>query len=296
MPGLRWTTRGAVSLPETLQIRAAPSPGVLAAGAPVPSRAMSEEELSANIRWFSRPGPRGRPVSGLVLSGLPSDPTALVRPVEEGRSGSIRRVILHADGRALGEILSSVLARLVDQLTVAVRDPRDLPDCETIPLPVDALVPLEEAVLPRLPEIAAALVRSRPRRVVFTWPFPGSGAPPRPVSEVVAALGPALSLLSGMPFSIKGIPGCALLGILGERVREHIARSGNRWYVDSSHQLDGALLFLPDVLTFGKREICRFCVLDERCDGAAEPWLQAGLVPPLVAVRAGHEATATGVG
>ena len=36
---------------------------------------------------------------------------------------------------------------------------------------------------------------------------------------------------------------------------------------------------------FAKRESCRFCDLDGRCDGVAERWLQQGLIGPLVPLR-----------
>lgn len=296
MPGLRWTTRGAVSLPETLQIRVAPSfTGRIQAGAPSPLRALTGPELSANIRWFTAPGPRGRPVSGLVLSGLDDLGGELQAAVALGRAASLRKVVVHTDGAALDTLLSSPLASLIDQLAVAVRRPEEAPRCDSAHLPIDVLIPLEGAVLAVFDAVLDAVIAGRPRRITFTWPFPGGGPPPMPAGDVAAVLGPALERVS-LPWAIKGIPICTLASHLNDSVSAHVSRTNNRWYVDSEHQLERALLFLPDVLAFAKREACRFCSADDRCDGVAEKWLQAGLVPALVALRTGGAATATRVG
>jgi hypothetical protein len=61
-------------------------------------------------------------------------------------------------------------------------------------------------------------------------------------------------------------------------------RTRNRWYVDSAHQLDRAILFVPGVVQLHKEDVCRYCALDPRCDGVIEPWLALGLVEPLTPV------------
>jgi hypothetical protein len=87
--------------------------------------------------------------------------------------------------------------------------------------------------------------------------------------------------LEGLPWTIKGLPAC----VLPEGLRGRIGRTSNRWYVDAERQRDRALLFVPDVLAFAKREACRFCDLDARCDGVAERWLLDGLVGALRPLR-----------
>ena len=313
MPGLRWTPRGAVALPETLQIRVAPSSAAsLRAGAPIPGRALTPEELQANLRWFTRPGPRGRPVSALVLSGIPLMDAALVgslaESVQEVREASLLRVVVHTDGASLASLLDSPLAGLCDQLSVAVRteeEARALLSRATLAqgaaLTLDVVIPLEQEVLPRLERVTRAVLERAPRRIHFTWPFPGSGVVPPEASAVVEALAPVVRLLSepsgrpeasGLPelpggWSLKGLPVCTLERLAPGLSVHRTARTSNRWYVDAQHQLDRALLFLPDVLCFSKRESCRFCEADDRCDGVADQWLRSGLVPELVPIRSG---------
>jgi hypothetical protein len=84
---------------------------------------------------------------------------------------------------------------------------------------------------------------------------------------------PALEAL-GIGVGIKGLPPC----FLGELSRCSW-RSSNRWYVDSEHQLDKALLFFPDVVSFTKVENCRFCKLDSRCDGFFGAYISSGRFP-----------------
>lgn len=307
MPGLRWTPRGAVALPETLQIRVAPSSAAsLRAGAPVPGRALTPEELTANLRWFTQPGPRGRPVSGLVLSGIPLGDAPLVRSlaqsVQEVQEPSLLRVVIHTDGASLASLLDSPLAELCDQLSVAIRTEEEASAllsratrARSAALTLDVVIPLEEEVLPRLQSVTRAVLERGPRRLHFTWPFPGSGVAPPEASRVVEALAPVVRLLSepsegaGLPggWSLKGLPVCTLERLAPGLSIRRTARTANRWYVDAQHQLDRALLFLPDVLRFSKRESCRFCEADDRCDGVAEQWLLSGLVPELVPIRSG---------
>jgi hypothetical protein len=212
-------------------------------------------------------------------------------------------VVGHADGRDLQALFSSELLEegLVDHWAVAVRAPAEIPAgvLWEIPLALDLVIPLEAGVLPGLLELTRAALAASPRRLVFTWPFPGGAEPPPPAATVVEALRPAVELLrkeavahSAVAFGVKGLPVCALAGVL-EDPAGHVSRSGNRWYVDADHQLDRALLFLPDVLRFSKREGCRFCEVDDRCDGVAEQWLLQGLVTELVPLRA---ASPQGVG
>ena len=54
---------------------------------------------------------------------------------------------------------------------------------------------------------------------------------------------------AGVQVDLKGLPSC-YLGELAALNR----RSANRWYVDADHQLDQALMFFPDVVSFHKDE------------------------------------------
>lgn len=261
---LKWTSRGAVLAPATLQIRLSPHfPGRVAAGAPWPARSMADDEVDANVRLFATPGPRGRPISGLVLSGLDRDVTDRIA---HARALGVARVVVHAES---GQVVSGA-----DVVTVAVRS---VADAARVRGGV-AVVPLEQEVLARLADIVAVLDAER---IVLTWPFPVAGqAPPPRADAVVSALAGVLPGM-GREVEAKGIPRCVLAGL---PVR--VSRTSNRWYVDADHQRERALLFVPDVLQLAKREACRFCTEDPSCDGVAERWLELGLAGPLLPLRA----------
>ncbi|MEQ1501454.1 MAG: hypothetical protein ABMB14_04445 [Myxococcota bacterium] len=293
MPAVRWTRWGAVAVPEVLQVRLEPVfAGRVAAGAPKPPRALRADELSANVRWFAEPGPRGRPIAGLVLSGMPAgiagelrdalDPTLdpIGAVLEQARAASVRRVTVHVDA-AGAAAAANHLGALVDGWVIAVRSPDE---AAVIPVGAQVIVPLDADRIDRLAEAAAAVARTSPSRITFTWPFPGGGTP-APLPAVRPALAAAIAAVGGIPWGLKGLPACVVAGIPG--VADRVARSGNRWYVDADHQLDRALLFFPEVARFAKREGCRFCALDDRCDGVAEEWLRQGLVPALIPVQSG---------
>ena len=73
MAVLRFTGAGVVSTPTAVQIRVTRTlPGRLAAGAPIPDRTLSDEEVEANLRHFvvGLRGPRSRACDALVLSGV----------------------------------------------------------------------------------------------------------------------------------------------------------------------------------------------------------------------------------
>jgi hypothetical protein len=276
-----------VALPETLQMRIAPQfADRVRAGAPEPARALTLDEVSENLRFFADPGPRGRPISGLVLSGLPATLEGIAEAVAWARARSVRRCAVHVDRPRLVELTGSPLIDQVDTLVVAVRVPvvPEVPVGSRIEL--HAVVPLEPATADQLSAVLAAVRAARPARVVLTWPFPGSGGPgaeAMAASMLVPKIRAALPALEGLPWVLKGLPACALTDLLPRHALEaHVWRSANRWYVDAAHQRERALLFLPEVVRFAKREVCRFCALDPRCDGVAEAWLAQGLVGPLV--------------
>ncbi len=275
---LTFTSSGAVQAPTTVQIRVTRSfPGRVAAGAPAPERSLSDDELRANLRYFTEglKGPRTRPCTALVLSGLQlGERDALANLVAEGRQLGLERVTLHLGRGDRERFAGSALSGVVDAVAVTVQQDSDIDDLAALaPLFRTAVLLLDEQTLPNLPRFTERLAGVGPDRIVFTWPFPPSKPPPA-ADEVVAKLRAAVAplLAANVGWGVKGLPACTL-GDLSER----LWRSGNRWYVDASHQLDRALLFFPDVVRFGKDDECRYCSADARCDGAPEAWLNAGL-------------------
>jgi len=107
-------------------------------------------------------------------------------------------------------------------------------------------------------------------RLVLSWPFPPAPEPEDP-AVVRAALGEVESLAAGVPWSVKGIPGC-LVGRFASRCH----RTANRWYVDADHRGAQALLFTPDLLRTTRLDACRWCALDQACDGLPTGWWEAG--------------------
>ncbi|MDP6932418.1 MAG: hypothetical protein QGG40_05850, partial [Myxococcota bacterium] len=222
---LKWTTGGAVQHPSTVQIRVQRSyPGRIRAGAPVPTRSMSPEEVIANIRHFTvgMRTPRTTPCTGLVLSGVgvatrEDTPGA----ISLARTEKVERIILHAGIEDLESLDTSRFAPLVDLLVLPVQPgsltvaARTLEAARSAGVAVATSTVLHLNALDQLTSAARLLARAQPRHVTFTYPFPVSGnaahevpLPPR----VMAALRPALDILdaAGMPATIKGLPACHL--------------------------------------------------------------------------------------
>lgn len=281
---LRFTAAGAVASPTTVQIRVGRRyGGRLAAGAPIPSRSLTTDELLANLRWFlvEMAGPRAVACDAVVLSGvdLASD-VDLDAAIRQARADGVRHLSTHRDG----DELAAGAQRLpsVDAASVIVRSEAAATAVRAVAAShVAAVVPLHAPVLTRLDLIVTALIAAAPDRVVLTWPFP-PGEAPAPPASVRAALDRILPLLDQacLGVSVKGLPAC----LLGDH-RDRLTRSRNRWYVDAAHQRADAMLFFPDVVRFSKGDDCRFCALDGRCDGVAETWASAGCAGPLVPVR-----------
>ncbi|MFT4975408.1 MAG: hypothetical protein ACI8S6_001295 [Myxococcota bacterium] len=285
---IRWTSSGAVSSPRTVQIRVQRRyPSRLQAGAPMPTRSLSEAELRANIVHFTAGmrTPRSAPCTALVLSGAGVVHRAdIPDAIALARSEGVRWVTLHIDA---------------SDLTTLSPDKLPAADVVTIPARPDALDAVAAAVgtaraagvrpivsvalsvesVVAMPEIVAALRGAAPARVVLTYPFPtGAAAEVPPPEEAVAAVREALPLLAavGIDASVKGLPAC-YLGDAGER----LSRTINRWYVDADHQLGSALLFFPGVAAFYKAEVCRYCAADYRCDGFFREYLDRVGAQPL---------------
>lgn len=289
---LSWTHAGAVARPTTVQIRVQRSyPGRIRAGAPVPTRSMSTDELLDNIRYFTagQRTPRSAPCDSLVLSGVGVASRAdTLDAVALARAEGVRRLTLHVGVEDLDALDVARFAGLVDLLVVPVQPGGDLVAgarairaATAACLPVSANTALTTNALPGLAAAARLLASARPSSLTFTYPFPingGDAAEVPPPGRAVAALREALMILdsAGLPAAIKGLPAC-YLGPDAHRLR----RTVNRWYVDADHQRDRALLFFPDVVAFHKDEVCRFCARDGACDGFFAAYLRRPGFPPL---------------
>ena len=287
MRSLQFTASGAAASPEVVQLRlSAHFANRIQAGAPVPARDLSNDEVVANLRYFSvdRSGPRTRPCTALVLSGEGlADREGLSVAIEAARALGYERVTLHLDGQGVQQLPGSSLDGLCDAVSVALDALPEVPLGETLgalqnttgdrPF-VTVVLRLNAATLPHLFTLCAALPSSCVDRVVLTWPFIASIAPP-PAEVVVAALPGVLSALeaSGIQAGVKGLPLC----VLGD-LAHYAWKSGNRFYVDANHQKEGALLFFPEVVQFKKPDVCRHCTVNHQCDGAPAAWLDSGLV------------------
>ena len=286
---IRWTPAGAVSTPQTVQIRVQQRyPGRIQAGAPLPTRSLSPEELADNIRYFTAGlrTPRTTPCTTLVLSGVgvarrPDTPGALALARSEG----ITRAILHAGLDDLAALPVQDFAGSVDLLVVPIRG---APESATAAillaheagLCVCANVVLTTQTTPHIADIAAALVRLTPQQVNLTDPLPTSDRPATvpALQDAIAAMTHATTVLeaAGVPVNLKGLPAC----YLGELARL-LRRTNNRWYVDADHQREQALLFFPGVTAFHKDDGCRFCTADRHCDGFFSAYLARPGFPPL---------------
>lgn len=274
---LRFTTRGVVAAPDTVQIRIGGSfDGRVSVGAPTPTRDMTPGEVMDNVSRFVAPGPRAHPVRHVTLSGIPrAFPVSQV--VDHAIGAGVKRVTLHLEpGREPGHPAVAVAS--------AIRNPEEVSDLPTPSHVVSVTVPLEHEVLALLPAIARRLAGVAIRGVTLLWPFPGYARDrmPPPVSDVRRALGDASADLAPLDWRVKGLPRCTLQGLpLAGRIQP----TTNRHYVDADHQGAAALLFRPDLVDLAKVDACRFCKADHRCDGVAREWLEAGLTGGLSPVE-----------
>lgn len=292
---ITWSTGGAVERPVIVQIRVQRSyPGRIRAGAPLPTRSMTTDEVLASLRYFTveSRGPRTAPCVGLVLSGVgvaSRDDSPLI--LERAREWGIERVVLHAGGEDLDSFTASRWRGRVDVLVIPMQPAemggelasgaRAVRECREQGIRVAVNTVLHWRAVECLPAVARSILRVRPDEVTFTYPFPitgADGANPPPIARTLVALREVFRLLEveGVAVRVKGLPACYLgpdRGFLG--------RSQNRWYVDADHPKSQALMFFPDVVAFSKEEICRFCAEDGRCDGFFATYLMRPGFPAL---------------
>ena len=290
---IRWTAAGAVPTPTTVQIRVQRSyPGRIRAGAPVPTRSMSRAELLDNLTYFTEGlvGPRTKPCTGLVLSGVGvATRSDIPEAIEHARTLGIAWVVLHVGGEDLDALEPARFTGLVDTLVTPVQPENGtlVKVCDAIDraravgLKVAANTVLTANALPALARAARPLAKAAPDGMTFTYPFPINGneatSAPNP-GRVMSALRPALAVLdrAGVAAQIKGLPACHL-GPDAHR----LGRTSNRYYVDADHQTDRAMVFFPDVVRFHKDDSCRFCTKNEACDGFFSTYLRRPGFPPL---------------
>jgi len=284
---LCFTSEGAVGVPSSLQIRVAPGrPGRIRVGAPAPSRSMTKDEVLANARHFRSPGPRSAPIDRVVLSALPDDwlGSTVQHMVAALGDLGIEGVVIHLD-EIQARALSGPFAGA--ELVVATRAPIDL---QGVAVPLALTVPLERSVLDGIADVMAAVEALGPSRVTFVWPFPdGTSARPQGADAVARILAAHLGRWRDAPFpwGIKGLPRCVLAPLeAGGSLAGRIWRTRNRYYVDAEHQGSDALMFEPDLIQVVKSDRCRFCAVDDRCDGVASRWLAEGLVVALIPLEA----------
>jgi hypothetical protein len=287
---LRWTAAGVVGDPILLQVRVESAyPDRVAVGAPQPRRALDAAEVADNVAHFTlrRRGPRVRPVQQLLLTGLsPASAEALAPRVAGWRAQGIEHLTLHLGDGGAG-LLDADLTRQAQAVVVRASHPESIRLVQGRGPSTQVVVLLDAAARGRWEDWLQAAAEAPGLRWALTYPWPiGRDAGPLPPAAA-GWLEPLLSFQRvvqprAADFTIKNLPLCALgeapaAGALAQAVR----RSRNRWYVDAEHQLDQALAFFPDVLRFVRRDGCRFCTQTLRCDGAAEPWLERGLLGSL---------------
>jgi hypothetical protein len=237
---------------------------------------MPTDEVVANLRWFTEDSPRGRPVQSVVFSGVgAASRSDLPDLCAVARERGIRRVTLHAGVEDLDALDARVLA--VDTLVLPLQvgesganlaaGARVLAACRDLGLATVANTLLVGSSLSMLPGVARVALQTGVGGLTFSYPFPvdgGQAADAPPPARAVSALRELVPGLQagGVKAAIRGLPACLLGDLAGLA-----GRSANRWYVDADHQLGKALFFFPDVVSWSKAESCRFCAVNERCDG-----------------------------
>ena len=279
---LKWTAAGAVEHPTTLQVRLERRyPDRVQAGAPIPTRSLRPQELLDNLSFFTEGmrGGRHRACERLVISGGQLARDDLACALDHARAWGVREIILHAGAQDFPALKADFLVGRVNRIVLPLQPGDEAPlgavkKCREAGVEITTLTVLTVAAVKRLAQLGGQIVGIAPSSVVFSYPFPGQDrADLPPPSNLVSSLTPVVERLvkNGLAVRLSGLPGC-YLGPLAS----HIGRSGNRWYVDAEHQGQNALLFYPGVLRFWKEETCRFCRLDQVCDGFFREYLSQG--------------------
>ncbi len=265
---LRWTAAGAVTFPETLQLRLAKQhPDRIQVGAPRPSKQLSIAAVEENFHYFCKTldSTRTKPCSALTLTGLQDETEASLTEIDTLiRQYSFSYVTCHIDIKS-----QSIIHKLssLNRISVAIQNPRQLDQYQFslfAPHQLRFTIVLNRSNLQSLRSIYQALQPYSDSHIHFLYPFPLSKTiiqnAPSPV-----ALEAALQELPD-EISVSGIPPCLTK-------RANLKQTSNRWYVDADHQKEKALLFFPDLLRYYKSDSCRFCKLNTQCDGFFRQYL-----------------------
>jgi len=290
---LKWTSYGAVETPSLLQIRVQRSlAGRVRVGAPSPSRALSNDEILRNLRFFTEEmkGPRTYPVNRLVLSGVGVAKRGdLLEIVAAAKALGCDQTTLHVgvdevegflpvSNAPITRVVIPVLAGAKKDWSGELERAVSLTErCNHAGVEVAINCTLSTQSIGAMDMLISSMKEAPPSTISITFPFPSNKMTALPSFEgalhTLKIAVPAMEAL-GIKVGIKGLPPC----FLGELSRCSW-RSSNRWYVDSEHQLDNALLFFPDVVSFTKIENCRFCSYDSRCDGFFSAYISSGRFP-----------------
>ena len=275
---LSFTPAGAVQTPTTLQIRWQPSFAQrVEAGAPSPTRVLEADEVLANIRHFTldRVNPRTRPINALVLSAFDPTTADFKRIIHAARQWGVARITGHLTPQQVDRVSHGL-----DAIAVRVRTAADV---RRVILHHDrhttVVVLLDRDTEQRAGPLASALAQSAPDRIVFTWPFP-------PAEPLFAARATQLldRLVSHLPphveWGLKGLTACQ-----APLHRDRVWRTSNRFYVDSDHQGDNALLLIPHLVDFTKPDSCRYCRRNPSCDGVPRTRWMSAYCGPLHPIR-----------
>ena len=280
---IRWTPQGVVAYPRAVQIRLNLNhPQRIPGKAPTPTRTMTVDEFDDNLHYFTNglDGPRSRPCTSLILSGLTEDyVTLIVNRIEHFKSLGFTKLILHLDHQYV-EPTQNIKSHADFQIkrVCSVKSIENLmaltKQTET---DIDLSIMLNHNNLSHWEELIAQLRIWKGALVSFHYPYPSQTPPSNhTVEHIRASLKQCQKQCPHLRIHVKGLPLCYLAPL-----KFPFRQTGNRWYVDSDHQKDNALLFLPNVLQFHKVDACRFCPLDGQCDGFFLEHLNRGHYPPL---------------
>lgn len=286
---IRWTPQGVVAYPRAVQIRLnLKHPQRIPGKAPTPTRTMTGDEFEDNLYYFTSglDGPRSRPCTSLILSGLTEAFIAtIIERIDHIQSLGFHKLVLHIDHRFVVPT-----EHIKSQKGIEIKRVCSIKSIDallSLPLQassgVDLSIMLNHDTLSQWEMLTAYLRNWNGTLVSFHYPYPSQTQPPmHSMEQIKECLRTVQLQCPDLRIHIKGLPLCYLTPL-----QFPFRQTGNRWYVDSDHQKENALLFLPDVLQFHKVDACRFCRLDGLCDGFFLEHLNNGQYPPLQPPEAG---------
>jgi hypothetical protein len=266
---LSWTSKGAVSSPAVLQIRMNSAiGGLVAAGAPSPSRAVTLDEFYENLAYFSlRRGSRAVPIERLVLSGIAED-TPVGSLIEAAQKVGVTHTTLHLSAPVASQLGNEI--GHANAVVIPIFNASDVATLWAVPSDIFRIAVLQvtQRTAWEKHNLLACLERTPPDLIVITWPYVGEGLESLSTDQVVDVRKAYERLAqTAARVVIKGMPACIV-----DFCDEVGTKSSNRWYVDSDHQQEEAILFFPNVVRFSKAEACRFCAITSLCDGVPTRW------------------------